>query len=744
MAQLPDVRAFGSRPIPVAQSGIQTYEAGGLARAVQGAANEFDDIAARHQQENDAAELNEYRRRFNDFENDRLFGENGTYNKKAGDALGEPKAVESDFDKFTTETIAGIKNPNVQRAVRELAAARRNQITSDVTKYAFDQREKWLDDQYEADITSSVGRAANHATDPAVIATELKAVTARTVNRLRSQGAADSVIAVKAAEKRGEIHTAVVQRLLAAQDYDGAYAYFHGDEKTKGHADDIVDPDVKVKLQEAVHDGKAIMDSSSIASEAISAHPDDLASQLAYIKDKTDDPDVLSKARTLVRQDRTDRDQALSDWQKGQYSALWQSIHDGHIKSNAELNPSIVRQLTTEQQKGLDTALANARKGLEPATDWGKYTEFFSTAADPTLSREKKLALLDPSRYRNALSDSDYEKAVATYNDIQAGTGKFAVEQRSKSDIINGLTAKLAKSNKGSAEIVRQEFWRISAELQAQGALNPADPKYTEQLQQLGNRLMLDVYLPGPDGRLTKSHEKLWDIDIGDVDRQFKEEFVKEFHKEYDRKPSEEEIVNTYRRATLRNNFQPQQKPRIEESESLPSDSDLEIQDGFGYVPAGSAARGVDLARLPLPQRRSLNYKSPALVNYAAANEKRYGLTKGILRAILLEGEKSASGYAKSPAGALGHMQFMAESAKKFGLSDPTDPLQAVPAAARYMQYALKQYKGNVMAALADYNGGPKQAKYVMQGKEPPDPETRAYVFRTMNYLASLMNEETA
>ncbi len=133
-------------------------------------------------------------------------------------------------------------------------------------------------------------------------------------------------------------------------------------------------------------------------------------------------------------------------------------------------------------------------------------------------------------------------------------------------------------------------------------------------------------------------------------------------------------------------------------------------------------------------QRRALRYDALELNEYAATIEQRYGLPGGLINALKNAGEKSGS-TAVSPAGARGVMQFMPENLKKYGVTDATDPAQMIDAAGRYLRDTMKQYGGNVDAVIADYNGGPRQARRVMNGEPPKAAETVAYLDRVRTYM---------
>lgn len=143
-------------------------------------------------------------------------------------------------------------------------------------------------------------------------------------------------------------------------------------------------------------------------------------------------------------------------------------------------------------------------------------------------------------------------------------------------------------------------------------------------------------------------------------------------------------------------------------------------------------AGGVPLAQLTRKELESLPYNDRRLDQYAAQAAERHGVPPGILLGIKNAGERSGS-KAVSPKGAQGVMQFMPATAKEMGITDPTDPLQSIDGAARYMRKLHDAY-GSWDAAIAHYNGGGSQAALVRSGGKPSFPETAAYLDRVMKY----------
>lgn len=152
------------------------------------------------------------------------------------------------------------------------------------------------------------------------------------------------------------------------------------------------------------------------------------------------------------------------------------------------------------------------------------------------------------------------------------------------------------------------------------------------------------------------------------------------------------------------------------------------------WAPKQKVREKPTLEKMQPQQRSSLRYDAPELNQYASAVEQKYKLPPGLINAIKNAGEKSNSNQVSS-ASAQGVMQFIPANLKKYGVSDPTDPVQSIDASGRYLADAMKQYNGNIDAVIADYNGGPRQAQRVLRGEQPAAAETRNYLARVRRYL---------
>src|SRR5437764_4781468 len=82
-----------------------------------------------------------------------------------------------------------------------------------------------------------------------------------------------------------------------------------------------------------------------------------------------------------------------------------------------------------------------------------------------------------------------------------------------------------------------------------------------------------------------------------------------------------------------------------------------------------------------------------------------------------------------SKKGAQGIAQFMPKTAVETGLANPFDPMQAIPASARFLQRLRLQF-GNLGFVAAAYNAGPRRVIEWLERRARLPRETRDYVVR--------------
>lgn len=102
--------------------------------------------------------------------------------------------------------------------------------------------------------------------------------------------------------------------------------------------------------------------------------------------------------------------------------------------------------------------------------------------------------------------------------------------------------------------------------------------------------------------------------------------------------------------------------------------------------------------------------------------------------------ESNYDPYAISSKGALGLMQLVPSTARRFGVSNVFNPVQNLEGGVKYLRYLLDLYRGSYPLALAAYNAG--EGAVARYGGVPPYPETQSYLVQVARRLAETRARE--
>lgn len=140
-------------------------------------------------------------------------------------------------------------------------------------------------------------------------------------------------------------------------------------------------------------------------------------------------------------------------------------------------------------------------------------------------------------------------------------------------------------------------------------------------------------------------------------------------------------------------------------------------------TPVGEAV--VPGRTLPLAFARSARYD-----DLIAQTADEYRLDRHLLHSIIAV-ESGFNPAAVSPKGAIGLMQVMPQTGRRFGIDNLTDPRQNLTAGARYLRTLYSQFNANLPLVIAAYNAG-EGAVQKYRNTIPPYTETQGYVARVL------------
>jgi soluble lytic murein transglycosylase-like protein len=133
----------------------------------------------------------------------------------------------------------------------------------------------------------------------------------------------------------------------------------------------------------------------------------------------------------------------------------------------------------------------------------------------------------------------------------------------------------------------------------------------------------------------------------------------------------------------------------------------------------------------------NLNNYHAKVRTYTGANKKkfaeliqqaayRHNVDAKLVHAVI-QTESAYNSSAQSPKGAVGLMQLMPDTARRFGVSDRNDPDQNIDGGTRYLKHLINMFNPNLDLAVAAYNAG-ENAVIRYNNSIPPYPETQNYV----------------
>lgn len=145
----------------------------------------------------------------------------------------------------------------------------------------------------------------------------------------------------------------------------------------------------------------------------------------------------------------------------------------------------------------------------------------------------------------------------------------------------------------------------------------------------------------------------------------------------------------------------------------------------------GQDSRVANSARAAKSPRPAVAGKFHPLIAHAA---RQTGVDAELLHAVV-RAESAYNPKARSRAGAVGLMQLMPGTARRFGVRDRLDPLQSLLGGASYLAWLQRHFEGDLVLMLAAYNAGEGAVR--RHGRRiPPYPETQAYVRKVLAFYA--------
>jgi soluble lytic murein transglycosylase-like protein len=132
--------------------------------------------------------------------------------------------------------------------------------------------------------------------------------------------------------------------------------------------------------------------------------------------------------------------------------------------------------------------------------------------------------------------------------------------------------------------------------------------------------------------------------------------------------------------------------------------------------------------------RSALSTNKSRYADVVAEAADRHQVDAKLLHAVI-QAESSYNTTAISSVGAVGLMQLMPATARRFGVTDRRDPVQNIDGGTRYLKYLMQLFDADLKLVVAAYNAG-ENAVIKNNNTIPPYLETRNYVKKVLSSKA--------
>ncbi len=136
--------------------------------------------------------------------------------------------------------------------------------------------------------------------------------------------------------------------------------------------------------------------------------------------------------------------------------------------------------------------------------------------------------------------------------------------------------------------------------------------------------------------------------------------------------------------------------------------------------------------------QKRFTFYAPMIEDVAARNRLYPELIHAVVRA-----ESAYNPHAVSRAGAVGLMQLMPATARRYGVDNSRDPQANLEGGSRYLRDLLNMFSNDLKLALAAYNAGENAVKKY-GNKIPPYPETQQYVKRVIAFYKQNRRQQSS
>jgi hypothetical protein len=336
----------------------------------------------------------------------------GAMTRKGKNAVGVVEEYGTRFDKEADEIEGSLANERQKRMFKSLRAKERGELSSTLERHTYGEMEKHQDEVTEQGIEVQRNEAALNFQDPAKVRDSLEKQALYVTDYAQKRGKPKEWLDTKLADIQTKTHSAVIDRMLNADNDVGAKAYFDANRAT------ITDADELGKIEKALEVG-TLRGEGQRQSLDIAGRHGDMRAALADV-DKIKDPKVQDEVRRRVKERFSEREAAKNYAQEQNFERAFDIV--AKERRLDAIPAGMLSQMSPSQRKEIESYLKSDRT----VTDRDTYEEIKLGLANPE-TRVKYLTM-DLNTVRSKLSESDFQEIVKDRAKLAQGDKKAAAK----------------------------------------------------------------------------------------------------------------------------------------------------------------------------------------------------------------------------------------------------------------------------------------------------------------------------
>lgn len=369
--------------------------------------------------------------------NELFWGKQGAVNRKGKDAVTISSDYGTEFKKVADRIRGGLSNDSQRSVFDEMYRKEDSEFNGLLLRHSNTENQNYQRATTESVVAAAGNDAVQNLAIPGKVDESIKTQVNALSSYLAQNGADQATIDVEVGKVVSNTYASVIGRMLSLGEDKKASEYFA---QVKGS---ITQKETLTNLEKALEEG-SIRGESQRRSDEIFAKAPDMVKALAMAKE-IDDPKLRDETTRRLKDEFATQDVAKRQAKE----QLFEGVMTGIETNPTKPDPITWEALTPQQRVAVETRMRQVREGIQPVTNWTKYTDLKELAYNQ--STQQQFLEIDLNELRPVMADAEYKELVNIKAGLRKGdpnTKKQLDGYRSDDQVINSVILSMGMNPK--------------------------------------------------------------------------------------------------------------------------------------------------------------------------------------------------------------------------------------------------------------------------------------------------------